>query len=146
MSFRVECRHAPDPIGAQKGSPYARSILDLSCDLHDELATLLRKTIFEDEGRRSCTRLGTSQTPMSQGWSAEGLLHLSPDHEHDLRAHRPRGRAVSGNTNLVVYASLASAATAQQSLPLKRLEPQFAQCQPLLRELRLGSVQSSPLR
>jgi hypothetical protein len=108
----MECRHALDLIGAQKGSAHARSILDLSCDLHDELATLLPKTIFEDEGRRSCTRLGTSQTPLSQGWSAEDLLHLSPGHDHDLRARRPRKRAVSANTNLVVCASLASAATA----------------------------------
>jgi hypothetical protein len=73
-----ECRHAPDPIGAQEGSVHVRSISDLSSDPHDERATLLRKTIFEDGGRRLCTRLGASQTPLRQ---ARPASRLSPSKE-----------------------------------------------------------------
>jgi hypothetical protein len=103
------------PIGAQEGSVHVRSISDPSCDLHGERATLLRKTIFEDEGRRVCTRLGPSRIPLRQARSA---LHLSPSKEHDLRTRRPSGPAITGNNNtkLRAFAELASAPTARQSL------------------------------
>jgi hypothetical protein len=74
---------------------------------------LLRKTIFEDGGRRLCTRLGASQTSLRQARSA---LHLSPSKEQDLRTRRPRGPAITGSNNTKLHAFAASAPTARQSL------------------------------
>lgn len=105
-----------------------RSISDLSCDLHDELATLLRKTILEDEGQLLYRRFGASRTPLRQALGvlfADALVHLWPSQEHDLGARHPPGPAISGknNTNLDACAKLASAPTVRQSLQLKPLEP-----------------------
>jgi hypothetical protein len=67
----------PNAIGAHEGlSVSGRSQI---CDFHDELATIPRKTILEDEEQRLCRWFAASQNPPRQGLGvlfAEGLLHF----------------------------------------------------------------------
>jgi hypothetical protein len=121
---RLDEMPAPERIGAQEGSVRVRS----TCDFHDELATIPRKTILEDEGQRLCRRFAASRTPPRQVRGvlfAEGLLHFRLGQEPDLRARHQPGPAISGknDTSLLAYSKVASTPTARQSPQLKRLEP-----------------------